>query len=416
MSVVASEAGRAFPEVEGLLAQLAAEDRSGWSGPARAARVLDLQSLIARLQAEQVRAVGDWDRDHAWQADEATSGATWLAQHADMTAAAAARLVGAARLARLHDPVGDALADGRIGVPQVEALARVERHREQLFARDADVLVDAAVRHPLAELAVVARRWRHLADDEASTRPPDEVVERWFLHASTTLGGTVRVDAELDPDGGAIFLAALDRHARPDPVDDPLGPRSLAHRRADALVDIARLALADDGARPLPRPSVDVLVDERSLAGRPPLDIDEVVADILALGPVPIETIRRLMCDAVIGAIVGRAGDVLDAKPMARFPSAAQRRAVIARDRHCAWPGCDRPARWCDVHHIVAVPAGGRTVMVNLVLLCRRHHTAVHERRWRLWRDADGGIRVARPDGTDVAPVRPGRAPPARSP
>ncbi|HEX9763635.1 MAG TPA: HNH endonuclease signature motif containing protein [Acidimicrobiia bacterium] len=50
----------------------------------------------------------------------------------------------------------------------------------------------------------------------------------------------------------------------------------------------------------------------------------------------------------------------------------------MARDRHCTWPGCRRSARWCDVHHIVSWAEGGETVITNLCLLCRYHHTLTH--------------------------------------
>jgi hypothetical protein len=414
MSAVSHDEVRAFPELDAVLAELATEDRSAWSGPARATRVLELQTMIERLRVEQVRAVGDWDRDRAWLADEATSGAAWLTHHADMPAGEAARLVRAARLARNHPAVGDALAAGTVTTAKVDALARVEHHREALFTRDVDALVDAAVRHPVRELTVVARRWRHLADDAASTDTPERVHERRYLHASPTFGGTVRIDGELDPDGGAIFLAALDKYAPPDPVGDPLGPRSLEQRRADALVDIARESLA--GGRPgqLPRPVIDVLIDPGTLAGMPPVDLDRVRCDIDAVGPVPVETIRRLMCDGTLCRILAAGKQVLDMGKGVRFPTDPQRRAVIARDRHCQFPGCDRPARWCDVHHIVEVPKGGRTVMTNLVLLCRRHHQAVHERGWKLVRADDGAITVSPPERACEG-VR-GRAPPARAP
>jgi hypothetical protein len=410
MSAIDVEGGRAFPEIDAMLAELAAEDRSGWSGPARATRVLELQSVIDRLRAEQVRAVGDWDRDRAWLADEATSGASWLAHRADMPVGEAARLVRAARLARKHPQVGDALAAGAITTGKVDELARVERHREELFERDVPVLIDAAVRHPMSEFAVVARRWRHLADDAASTDDPERVYERRFLHASPTFGGTVRIDGELDPDGGAAFLAALDRYAPPDPVDDHLGPRSLEQRRADALVDMARESLAGTRQGELPRPVVDVLIDPETYAGLPPSDLDRIRSDITSIGPVPVDTIRRLMCDATLCALVGTSKQVLEMGEGIRVPSAAQRRAVIARDGHCQFPGCDRPARWCDVHHVIPVSVGGKTILTNLVLLCRRHHRAVHERRWQLSRDEDGTVRVTPPDRVRH------RAPPARAP
>ena len=61
-------------------------------------------------------------------------------------------------------------------------------------------------------------------------------------------------------------------------------------------------------------------------------------------------------------------------------------------------PHCDAPARWCDVHHLVEWERGGTTDLGSLLLLCRRHHVAVHEGGRRLVRDDDGTLRVERRD------------------
>ena len=88
----------------------------------------------------------------------------------------------------------------------------------------------------------------------------------------------------------------------------------------------------------------------------------------------------RLACDArVLPVVLGGAGQVLDAGRSRRLASGALRRALAVRDRGCAFPGCDRPARWCDAHHLRAWSAGGRTDLDNLVLLCRHHHGTVHD-------------------------------------
>jgi hypothetical protein len=58
------------------------------------------------------------------------------------------------------------------------------------------------------------------------------------------------------------------------------------------------------------------------------------------------------------------------------------RRAVAARDRGCAHPGCDRPPSWCEVHHIVAWEHGGETKIDNLVMVCRAHHRQTHATDW----------------------------------
>ncbi|MDQ3454315.1 MAG: HNH endonuclease [Actinomycetota bacterium] len=67
-----------------------------------------------------------------------------------------------------------------------------------------------------------------------------------------------------------------------------------------------------------------------------------------------------------------------------RTATPAQRTAPAVRDKHCQAPGCARPPQWCDAHHLKPWYHGGRTDLNNLILLCRRHHRAVHQRTWRL--------------------------------
>ncbi len=79
------------------------------------------------------------------------------------------------------------------------------------------------------------------------------------------------------------------------------------------------------------------------------------------------------------------------------------RRAVILRDKRCAFPGCTgRPAR-CQVHHVIPRSQGGPTALHNLALLCDFHHLiAIHRRGWSLVRNGDGTTTATSPDGTRV--------------
>jgi hypothetical protein len=96
-------------------------------------------------------------------------------------------------------------------------------------------------------------------------------------------------------------------------------------------------------------------------------------------------TARRLACDAqLLPVVLGGSGQVLDTGRARRLATGPLRRAVIARDRGCAFPDCDRPPRWCDCHHLISWADGGRTDLDNLVLLCRRHHRLAHRRDWQV--------------------------------
>ena len=59
------------------------------------------------------------------------------------------------------------------------------------------------------------------------------------------------------------------------------------------------------------------------------------------------------------------------------------RRALQFRDGGCRYPGCTN-TRYVEAHHVVHRARGGATTLENLVLLCRRHHTYVHEWGFRV--------------------------------
>ena len=60
------------------------------------------------------------------------------------------------------------------------------------------------------------------------------------------------------------------------------------------------------------------------------------------------------------------------------------RRALVWRDGGCAFPTCDRAAPWTDSHHVKHWADGGETSLANMVLLCRRHHTLIHQSDWEV--------------------------------
>jgi hypothetical protein len=89
------------------------------------------------------------------------------------------------------------------------------------------------------------------------------------------------------------------------------------------------------------------------------------------------------------------------------------RRAIIRRDRHCRFPGCDQPPAACHVHHLRPKADGGETSLKNCCLLCRFHHLVViHRRGWQLTLNPDGTTTAQSPDGAKTLHSHP---PPARA-
>ena len=100
---------------------------------------------------------------------------------------------------------------------------------------------------------------------------------------------------------------------------------------------------------------------------------------------------RRLACDAaILPAVLGSTGQTLDVGRQRRLITGPLRRALVLRDRGCAFPGCDRPPRWCDAHHIHHWADGGTTSLTNAVLLCGHHHRHLHHSDWTVRLGGDG--------------------------
>ena len=178
---------------------------------------------------------------------------------------------------------------------------------------------------------------------------------RGITLAPDGLGGT-RISGLLDTEGAAIIAAAIEPLTRP--VRDDTGPdlRSAPARRADALIEVCRIALAAGG---LPEhggtpPQLNVTVN-----------LDALTRD-LAIGQLDTGALlspsatRRLACQAqILPVMLDGASVPIDLGRTRRPYTGAARAAVILRDGGCAFPGCDRPSRWCHIHHIQQWAHGG---------------------------------------------------------
>ena len=121
--------------------------------------------------------------------------------------------------------------------------------------------------------------------------------------------------------------------------------------------------------------------------------------------------LRRLACDAgILPVVFDGKGQALDLGRRQRVVTPGQRIALVARDGGCVFPGCDRPASWCDAHHVIHWFERGPTDLWNLCLLCSAHHHIVHDGGWRLrHRDPssrDGNLEFVDPMGRAYQPDR----------
>lgn len=358
------------------LAPAALDDLPAWrlSDAELCDRYLEREREITRLQAEAAADLAEIDRRRAHpRVDLAAEG--FVRHLLGVSGAEARRRVTEARGLVRWDGIREAFSEARIDRVRVRLLLGAAAVSEEVFSRDEQTLVEAVSGLSARDAGRAVAYWTQAADHAAAVAGEREQHERRRLSISTTFAGMVRIDADLDPESGAIVRRALDTIVDPTLLD-PADPRTLPQRRADALADLCadHLAHGDTPTSGGVRPHVTLTVSAEVLAtGVPgePCELDEIV--------ITPQAAQRIACDATITPIAVEGGSIIDVGRARRTIPAALRRALELRDRHCTAPGCERPARWCDAHHIVHWALGGLTSLANLRLLCRRHHRLEHD-------------------------------------
>jgi len=338
--------------------------------------LVEVRRRVARLEARAAALLGEAERRGIPEEEGFGSSAGWLMAVSGDPAAVCRSRVQVARSLRFMPLTGRAFASGDLSECRTRALVAAREAAPGTFARDEELLVSQARALPSRAFPVALAHWRRLADPDGALRDADRAFERRRLWVSPTWEGMVRLDGDLDPESGAVLLTALASLTDPQAAD-PTDGRSPSQRRADALTEICRRHLdsSDRATVGGERPHLLVSVDLETLEGRAGRLAD------LDTGPINLEAVQRLACDADVSRIITRGGsEPLEAGRRSRVIPAPLRRALNHRDGGCTHPGCDTPARWCDAHHLTHWAEGGPTSLANLRLF-RRHHRAAHHHR-----------------------------------
>lgn len=322
--------------------------------------------------------------------DGAQSTAAFLRVRAGMREGDARAAIEAGEVTELLRETGAAWRAGEIssGAARTIVAARVVGHDDELIGCE-PALLDLARRRDLRSLGRVTAHFRNLALADG-TAPGD----RDGLYLSRTFAGTTVLTGELSDAAAETVFTAIQAFTDPPSDEDP---RTSSQRTAAALVMICKTAL---GHPPAGQSTVHVsmVIDWETLLYTQPGRIDGGFT-----GPIHPTDVRRLLCDSTISRIVtGSDGLPLDVGRSRRTIPPAIRRAVIARDDGCVFPGCDRSPGWCQIHHLVHWINGGATAVENLALFCDHRHHVIHQPGWIVKFDGRRGVRVIRPDGTEV--------------
>ena len=306
----------------------------------------------------------------------------------------------------------DAVREGRIGFAHAAIIARHAQaitHSESAEPFDEAPFLKAAEENSVSRLWYFSMHAWHRADPQGVADSQRQAVEERYLRFTDGADGTVYVKGAFDTAGGATIKTFM------EPLVQPLGDddlRSRERRNADVWVEMAAHSL-DTGVVPQHgsvRPHVQVTTTVEALQGLIGAPAGEMALSL----PISAKTVQRFACDSSITRVIlGADSAVIDAGRARRVVASGTRRVLDARDKHCRWPGCERPASWSSAHHIKHWAQGGKTDLSNMILLCQHHHWMVHEGGWRLSLAADGRV-LAIPPETDFYP--PDFYPSARAP
>jgi len=378
-----------FQKIHSLIDRLAHEDLNSVPAESMGDDLLALQRIDSRVQAETLRRLRRFNGGQGYANSAALSAKGWFRWKCNLTYTAASNQVEVARALDSLPQTSQAFADGDISYRHASLIASTsEQLGDKMEAQAEGILVNSAKELDPQSLGQVAAHLRHCLQPDEVLRDANESHERRFLYLSQTLGGVFYLNGRLDAEGGAVLQTALNSVMGPPAPDDE---RTTRQRRLDAAVEMARRQL--DGGR-LPevggqKPHLMVTVDMATLAKEP----GSRAAELEWAQPIPAETARRLACDCTITPVFrGAESHQVDAGTSSRVIPPSMRRALIVRDKHCRFPGCDRPVAWTDGHHLKHWADGGPTLPFNLALLCGRHHYRTHEEGWRLEWGADGEL------------------------
>jgi hypothetical protein len=353
--------------------------------PGRLAAVIDrLKGKLCRVAyASQKRG------DHILKAQ---SPVTFVSVNCQMSRTSAADHLCVGEQLAAMPRLGEALSSGQVGYQAASVICHLQKRLGDVDAHlDEEMWIGFARRFSIKDLGDMASRTWHAVDPEGFCQEVEDKYERRQLFISE-MDGMYRLDGWLDPEAGAALQTAIQSLAKRLGQDDSRTPKQ---RRADALTELVHHAM-DQGTLPRRngvRPHITVITTIEGLKAELGAEASELESGM----PISSKTVQRLACDGTLSRVLKADSMVVDVGRATRATSPAQSRALKARYRTCAGPGCDRPMNWTSTHHIEFWSHGGQNNLPEMLPLCYYHHRLVHEGGWQVVKAA-GGVKFIPPD------------------
>ena len=320
-----------------------------------------------------------------------------LVAHGGLTSREAREVVSRGLVTEVAPEMGAVLAAGDTTAAHVDALGRglkIAGAERDAFMAHLPELVEASTTMTASQFDQLVKETAKsvVTDDGLSTFERQK--RETFFKMRTEADGCLSVSGKFDPISASILKSKIGRvvetmfHSGDKEVPVEVMPwiEPNDHRQAQALIALvngASESLSDVPARA----EIVVHVDLETLQH----GLHAGGTCRTALGAeLPVETVRRLACEAEILPVVldGRSVPI-DVGRSKRLATVHQRRALEAIHPTCAIPDCEVIFDHCNVHHIDYWENGGATDLNNMIPLCSRHHHAAHEGGWKLKLDPE---------------------------
>jgi Domain of unknown function (DUF222)/HNH endonuclease len=349
--------------------------------------ILTLCSHINAATYELLVLIREFDERAGWLKCGLKNCAEWLAWRCDFSMTTALEKVRVAHALKTLPGISGAFASGELSYSKVRALTRVASRSNE------DELLLFALRATATHVAERCRELRCGREDSIDSAA-HAYAKRSLRLRRDPHRNTMMITVELPLDTGELVEKALDKARDDELLATPdLADTSWSMRQADAFVNMVGTYLSGNNEDTHSNDNylVTVHVDQSALAGGE------------GRSALPIESVKRLCCDSHAVVITeDDKGEPLSIGRKSRIVPTAMQRALRARDNNCCtFPGCHN-RRFLHNHHVKHWSDSGETNLDNLMLLCTRHHTLVHEGGFRIEKDFQDRWSFLRPDGIAV--------------
>jgi len=352
------------------------------------ARLVTVSRDIASNKADLLELVVRFDEMKGWKDSGATHCAAWMDLELGIGVQLGWEYLRVGRKLRTLSTTTALFRAGKLSWSKVRLICRIAN------ADNEKTLCHAALDASFSEVERLCAAYRWNDDDDGKTEN-ERAVRQWeerSLRYNTNRSGSgnMTITLTLPPEQALAFLNSVE-HSLNQLEDEP--EATITQRRADAALLMAESSIQHAGRdiATADRYQVIVSVDESGL--QQPASADSQQRDrsdhnnqphpekrptINGSAPIAKETARRIACDCSISTNTVINGEPTDIGRKSRIWPAGMTRAIKERDQHCQYPGCSH-TNHLNIHHIQHWADDGETSISNGVLLCTRHHQAVHE-------------------------------------